>query len=478
MRTSRCVSTLALSLVAALAAAPLAAQRRAAQPASAEHAIPYTRTVLPNGLTLLLNEDHSSPIVAVHVWFHVGSRNETPGKTGFAHLFEHMMSEGSANVAPGEYRLLIRGMGGSMNATTTEDRTDYFEVVPSNQLETVLWMESDRMATLLSRLDQKRLDTEREIVRNERRQNVEGVVFGTANDITSATMFPADNPYHWAIFGVPADLAAATLDDVRQFFSTYYVPRNAIVALSGDFDPAQARGLVAKYFGSIPAGAPVPRPTISDTRPTTETRLALEDARARAPGIRIAWRTAGDDSRDQYALSVLGALLGRPRTGKLSKLLIYDRQLATSVTAANFDWEKVGVLFVDVRARPEASLTDIERLVDSVVADAKQHAPSAADLVPIQQDTAVGRLLQLQHDDDKAHTLAEGAGLTGNPSFYAARVRGILSVTPADVQRVANTYLGAGRMVLSMVPAGKLNLVSKPELPYVNATPSAAGGKP
>ncbi|HEX7020143.1 MAG TPA: pitrilysin family protein [Gemmatimonadaceae bacterium] len=473
MRPTRFFPVAALLLAGGMAPAALRAQR-----VDAEHAVPYTRTVLPNGLTLLLNEDHSSPIVALHVWYHVGSKNEVPGKTGFAHLFEHMMSEGSENVAPGEYRLLIRGMGGTMNAETNEDRTEYYEVVPSNQLETVLWMESDRMATLLSRVDQKRLDTEREIVRNERRQVIDGAVFGVANDITSATMFPSDNPYHWAIYGVPADLAAATLDDVRQFFRTYYVPRNAIVALSGDFNPAQARKLVAKYFGSIPAGAAVPRPTISETRLTKETRLALEDARARAPWIRIAWRTAGDDSRDQYALSVLAAVLGRARTGKLSKLLLYDRQLATADTAANFDWEKVGVLFIEVRARPEASLTEIERLVDSVVTDVKQHGPSAADLVPIRQDTAVGRLLQLQSDHEKAHTLAEGAGLTGNPGFYAQRVRGILGVTPADVQRVANTYLGSGRMVLSMVPAGKLNQVSKPELPYVNATPTAAGGKP
>src|SRR4051812_30158296 len=212
--------------------------------------IPYTRYVLKNGLVALLNEDHSSPIVYTTVWYHVGSKNELPGRTGFAHLFEHMMFEGSENIESGQHRVMIQSMGGSFNGSTTEDRTNYYETVPANQLETALWMESDRMATLLTRIDQKRLDAEREIVKNERRLRVDNQPFGVSSEILSAALYPADYPYYWPVIGSMADLSAASLDDVKDFFRTYYAPNNAVIALSGDFKTDEAKQLLNKYFGA------------------------------------------------------------------------------------------------------------------------------------------------------------------------------------------------------------------------------------
>ena len=204
--------------------------------------IPYTRYVLPNGMVALLNEDHSSPIVYTTVWYHVGSKNEKPGRTGFAHLFEHMMFEGSENIDAGQHRIMIQSMGGSFNGSTTEDRTNYYETVPANQLETALWMESDRMATLLTRIDQKRLDAERRD-REKRASAARGqsAVRRLERDAVRPRCIRADYPYYWPVIGSMADLSAASLDDVKEFFRTYYAPNNAVIAMSGDFKTADAK---------------------------------------------------------------------------------------------------------------------------------------------------------------------------------------------------------------------------------------------
>jgi zinc protease len=436
--------------------------------------LPLVRYTLPNGMTALLSEDHSAPVVALTVWYHVGSKNEKPGRTGFAHLFEHMMFEGSENVATGEHRRLIQSLGGSFNGSTTEDRTNYYETLPSNQLETAIWMESDRMATLLTRVNQERLDAEREIVKNERRLRVDNQPFGVADEVTSAALFPATNPYSWPVIGSMADLSAASLDDVKDFFRTYYSPNNATISISGDIDVARTRALLDRYFGPIPRGPAIERPTVAPTTLAAEKRLVLEDSRARLPQIQFTWPTVGVHSPDRFALDALSSVLTLDRTSRLRKVLVYDRQLATNVFAFNNDNEDAGYFQVFVTPRPNASLTEIEAVVDSVIAAVKAGPLSPAEVQRVKNYATVSTITGLQFRIARAEQLAAGLVFDGDPHSYRTDLARAQAVTPADVQRVARRYLGAGRVVLSMVPAGKLDQVSRPALPFTNVTPAAA----
>ncbi|HET6232167.1 MAG TPA: pitrilysin family protein [Longimicrobiaceae bacterium] len=436
--------------------------------------IPMVRYVLPNGMTALLSEDHSAPVAALTVWYHVGSKNEKPGRTGFAHLFEHMMFEGSQNVASGEHRRLVQSIGGSFNGTTTEDRTNYFETVPSNQLETAIWLESDRMATLLERLTQERLDAEREIVKNERRLRVDNQPFGVADEVTTAALFPGTYPYSWPVIGSMTDLSAASLEDVKDFFRTYYAPNNATIAISGDIDVARTRQLLDRYFGAIPRGPAIVRPRLADLTLPAEKRLVLEDSRARAPQITFSWPSVGNHAADHYALDALGSVLTLDRTSRLRKVLVYDRQLASNVFAFNNAFEDGGFFHVTVTPRPNASLSDIEAVVDSVVAAVKTAPLARAEVQRVKNYDLVDAVTGLQFSLARAEKMAEGEVFYHDPLSYRTDLAKSQAVTPADVQRVARRYLTRGRVVLSMVPAGKLDQVSKPSLPYTNVTPRAA----
>ncbi|HET7464495.1 MAG TPA: pitrilysin family protein [Longimicrobium sp.] len=435
--------------------------------------LPLVRQTLGNGMTALLSEDHSAPVVAVSVWYHVGSKNEKPGRTGFAHLFEHMMFEGSQNVQSGEHRRLVQSLGGIFNGTTTEDRTNYFEVLPSNQLETALWLESDRMATLLTRVNQERLDAEREIVKNERRLRVDNQPFGIADELVSAALFPGTNPYSWPVIGSMTDLSAASLEDVQQFFRTYYSPSNATIVITGDIDPVRTRQLLERYFGPIPRGPAIERPRVAPNTLPAEKRLALEDTRARLPQISFTWPTVGRHHADRYALEAVGNLLSLDRTSRLRKLLVYDRQLATSVFAYNATSEDAGYFQVFVTPRPNASLTEIEQLVDSVIDGVKAGPVSADEVRRVNNYVTVSAIIGLENRFNRAEVLAEGQVFDGDPLGYRTEIARGQAVTPADVQRVVRQYLGPGRVVLSMVPAGQLGQVSKPNLPYTNVTPAA-----
>ncbi|HEU4560876.1 MAG TPA: pitrilysin family protein [Longimicrobium sp.] len=436
--------------------------------------IPVVRHTLANGMTALLSEDRSAPVVAVTVWYHVGSKNEKPGRTGFAHLFEHMMFEGSQNVPSGEHRQLIQALGGSFNGTTNTDRTNYFETLPSNQLETALWLESDRMATLLTRVNQERLDAQREIVKNERRLRVDNQPFGVSDELVSAALYPSTHPYSWSVIGSMADLSAATLQDVHEFFRTYYAPNNATIVISGDIDVEQTKRLLDRYFGSIPRGPVIERPRVPSTTLAAEKRLVLEDTRARLPQIQINWPTVGRRSADRYALSALASVLTLDRTSRLRKALVYDRQLATNVFAFNGTAEDAGSFQISVTPRPNASLTEIEAVIDSVINSVKTGTVSAAEVQRVNNYGVVGTITGLESRFARAEALATGQVFDGDPLAYRTEIARRRAVTPADVQRVARQYLTAGRVVLSMVPAGKLDQVSKPSLPFTNVTPAAA----
>jgi zinc protease len=437
----------------------------------------YERFTLPNGLVVVLAPTRTAPAVTVHVWYHVGSKNEQRGRTGLAHLFEHVMLEGSENVGPGQHRLIIQSIGGAFNQVTSEDRTSYYGIYPSNHLETALWLESDRMATLLTRLDQARLDAEREIVKNERRDNVENQPYGFANEITIRALFPSDYPYSWPVIGSMADLAAVSLDDVKEFFRTYYAPNNATLVITGDFAPARAKRLVDKYFAPIPRGPAVVRPSISSIALSGEKRLVLEDSRSRLAQLRIAWPTIGYGHRDLHALQALASLFTLDRTSRLTKALVYDRQLATNVTATNFDFENrnSGLFQITVTPRPNASLTEIERVVDSVIARVQTSPPTRREIQRARNYIAVNTVTGLQFGLTRAERLAQGEAFERNPLAFATMLREYSRIAPADVQRVARAYLTAGRVVLSMVPAGGLDQVAKPDRPFSNVTPGRAG---
>lgn len=435
--------------------------------------IPVDRFTLANGLTVLVSPDTTAPVVSVTVWYHVGSKNEHAGRTGFAHLFEHVMFQGSAHAPKGYHIRTIEDAGGTMNGTTSNDRTEYYETVPANYLATVLWLESDRMAFLLPALSQEKLDNQRDVVKNERRYRVDNQPYGRAGEVLDAALFPSSNPYSWPVIGSMTDLSAASLEDVKAFFRTYYAPDNATVSIAGDIDVPHARALAEQYFGFIPRGPAIERPIVQPATLTTEKRLVLEDAKATLPRLEIAWPGAGVHSPDMAPLDALASLLTQDRISRLTKLLVYDRQLATGVSASDNNDEDEGTFEIDVSPRPGVSLTQVEQLVDSVLDDVRTTPPTQQEVDRAKRYAVVGTITGLESTEARADVLAQGQTFYGDPLHYQVELRNAEAVTPADVERVARHYLTAGRVVLSMVPAGHLDLVSEPTRPYVNVTAEA-----
>jgi len=423
--------------------------------------IPFTTYTLPNGLTVILSVDHTTPTVAVEAWYHVGSKNEIPGRTGFAHLFEHVMFTGSGHVPYGLHDKLTEGIGGSNNGTTSNDRTVYFETVPSNYLEAELWLESDRMGYLLDTLDVAKLNAQRDIVKNERRQSVDNQPYGRAGEILSRAIYPPSNPYSWDVIGSMEDLSAASEGDVKNFFRLYYAPNNAFLSVVGDINPVQAKAWIAKYFGDLPRGKAITRPSVAPVTLQDEQRLVFED-RVQIPRLYVEWPTVGERSDDRFALQLLGVILSGPRTARLTKALIYDQQAAASVSARQGSNEDVGEFGMTVTPRPGHSLTDLEQAADAIVEKMKADGPTAEELQKATAGEELRFISGLQSELGKASRLADGAGFHGDPGYFRTEYQKSLAVTAADVKRVANQYLTHGRVVLSVVPIGKVDEASKP----------------
>ena len=457
LTTLRRIATLALLSTICLAAA----QRQETATTNAIK-IPIESYALPNGLTVILSPDHSTPTIAVAVWYHVGSKNETPGRTGFAHLFEHVMFTGSGHVPYGLHDKFTEGVGGSNNGTTSNDRTVYFETIPSNYLETALWLESDRMGYLLDTLDIAKLNAQRDVVKNERRQSYDNQPYGRAPEIISQAMYPATHPYSWPVIGSMADLSAASEDDVKNFFRSYYAPNNAFLSIVGDFDPSEAKAMVVKYFGEFSRAKPVQRPAAAPVTLSAEKRLVYED-RVQIPRLYIVWPTVGRDNDDRFALEVLDAITAGPRTARLTKALVYDQQAAATVGTSQDSNENAGEFDVILTPRPGHSLTELEQSTDAILERLKREGPTDEEI----QRAVAGLELQfvssLQSNLGKAMRFADGAGIYGNAGQYQIEYAKSLAVTAADVKRVANKYLTRGRIVLSVVPIGKADQASKPE---------------
>jgi zinc protease len=436
---------------------------RQAAPARGSDAIkiPFETYTLPNGLTVILSLDRTTPTVAVNVWYHVGSKNEVVGRTGFAHLFEHVMFTGSGHVPYGLHDKLTEGVGGSNNGTTSNDRTTYYETVPSNYLESALWLESDRMGFLLDSLDLAKLNAQRDIVKNERREGVDNQPYGRAGEILAQATYPPSHPYSWDVIGSMADLSAATEDDVKNFFRLYYAPNNAFVVIAGDFDQAQAKAWIQKYFGDIPRGKPITRPKVEPVTLGAETRLVFED-RVQVPRLYVQWPTVGERSDDRFALDVLGAILAGPRTARLTKALVYDKQTAASVSAGQGSNEDVGEFALTITPRPGNSLTDLEQAADAVIEKLKADGPTAEEIQRALAGEELEFLRGLESNLGKAMQLSDGAGFHDDPGYFKTEYAKEQAVTPADVKRVANKYLTKGRVVLSIVPVGKADQAAKP----------------
>ncbi|HKO14972.1 MAG TPA: pitrilysin family protein [Gemmatimonadaceae bacterium] len=453
-----------LGITALAPASTLPAQRPSATASRAASAIniPFEHYTLPNGLNVILSEDHSIPTVAVDVWYHVGSKNEQPGKTGFAHLFEHVMFTGSGHVPYGLHDKLTEGVGGNNNGSTTNDRTNYFELVPSNYLEDALWLESDRMGFLLDALDTAKLNAQRDVVKNERRQSYDNQPYGRAWEILAAATYPKGHPYSWPVIGSMADLTRASEKDVKDFFRLYYAPSNATLTIVGDIDPARTKQWVAKYFGSIPHGARITRPSAPPVRLAAEKRLVFED-RVQVPRLYLSWPTVGAIHHDDLILDVLGSILAGPRTARLTKALVYDRQSAANVAAFQNTSENVGDFLVILTPRPGHSLTELELQTDSLIDRLKRDGPTADEVQRAKAGIELDFLSGLESNLGKAEQLADGLVFHGDPGWFRTEYTRSLAVTPADVKRVANRYLTAGRVVLSIVPQGHKEQASKPE---------------
>jgi zinc protease len=444
--------TRSLCFLASLAAAPLAAQNSVN--------IPFERMTLPNGLEVILSPDHTVPQVAVNVWYHVGSKNEVKGRTGFAHMFEHVMFTGSGHVPYGMHDRLTQGVGGSNNGSTTNDRTTYYEIVPTNYLESALWLEADRMGFLLDSLDEAKFKAQRDIVQNERRQGVDNQPYGRAGEILDVAVYPESNPYSWPVVGYLTDLQRATVDDVKDFFKVYYAPSNATIAIVGDFDVPQTKAWITKYFGDIKRGAPITRPKVVEPVITTEKRYTYED-RVQVPRLYLQYPAVGSSSEDVYALQYLAQVIAGARTARLTKALVYDTQAAANVGAFVNTNENSGEFSINVTPRPGHSLTDIEAATDAILARLRSDGPTDEEVAKSRAGLEYGYVAQLQSNNAKANILNDGLVFHGDPARFKTDYAKLKVVTAADIKRVANKYLVPGRVVLSVVPLGKADQAAK-----------------
>jgi len=415
--------------------------------------IPFTKHVLANGLTLVVHEDHKAPIVAFNVWYHVGSKNEKPGKTGFAHLFEHLMFQGSENFHGEWFDPLEKAGATGMNGTINGDRTNYFENVPKNALDMVLWLESDRMGHLLGAIDQAKLDEQRGVVQNEKRQG-ENQPYGQSQYLIAAATAPAGHPYSWTTIGSMDDLNAASLDDVKEWFKAYYGAANATIVIAGDVDPADVKTKVEKYFGDIPSGPPIARWTESVPPLLGTTRQVMED-RVGQPRITMVWNVArwGDPSLDH--LSLFGDVLAGSKTSRLYQRLVVKEKLATDCRSGVNSRELGSQFNLSVTANPGVDLAKIEKICDEELARLVTEGPHADELERVKSQTLAGyvrRLERIGGFGGKSDLLAESQSYGGDPGLYKKRVANTAGATVDALKGASKQLLTDGRYILNVVP--------------------------
>ncbi|QCR23225.1 pitrilysin family protein [Pontibacter sp. SGAir0037] len=435
-----------------------------------ELVIPYEKYKLANGLTLIVHEDHSDPVVHVDVTYHVGSAREEIGKSGFAHFFEHMMFQGSDNVADEEHFKIVSDAGGTLNGSTNSDRTNYYETVPSNQLETALWLEADRMGFLLDAVTQPKFEVQRETVKNERGQRVDNQPYGLSSEIISKTLYPYGHPYSWPVIGYLEDLNRVQLNDLKNFFLRWYGPNNAVVTVGGDVKPAEVVKLVEKYFGSIPTG-----PAVQNMKPMVpvldKTRYVSYEDNVRFPMLRITYPVPQAGHKDEAALDVLAEVFGQGKNSVLYKNFVKD-QKAVNAMAFNSASELAGQFMVSITSYPNQKLADAEALIQKSFSDFEQRGISDEDLVRFKASAESGLINRMASVSGKVTQLAYYETFRSNPNYIQEELRRIQAVTKDDVMRVYNQYIkGKNSVVLSVVPKGKAELIAKAD----NFTPTKDG---
>jgi zinc protease len=419
----------------------------------------FEKLTLPNGLQVILHEDHSTPIVVVDTWYHVGSGDERPGRTGFAHLFEHLMFMGSQNVPQGQFDKWLESVGADNNGSTTFDRTNYYEQLPSNALPLALWLDADRMGNLLPVMDQAKLDLQRDVVKNERRQRYDNVPYGRANETIWAALFPLGHPYHWPTIGSMVDLSAASLEDVKAFFRTYYAPNNATLVIAGDFQRDSAVAWVNRYFAGIPRGPAVPpAPALPAVNVPRDTFLVLED-KVTLPRLYETWHSVKLYHPDDAVLDVLADVLAGDKNSRLYKRLVFDMQVAQDVNAFQASLRRDGYFQITVTPKPGQTPSRMAALVAEEVGKVARDGVTARELARSLNSRRASFLDQLAAVLGKADQLASYDYNAGTPDYVQQDLARYERVTAADVQRVAATYLSQPKVVLTVVPEGKRQMM-------------------
>jgi zinc protease len=422
-------------------------------------ALPFAKRTLANGLDVIVHEDHHVPIVAVNVWYHVGSKNERPGATGFAHLFEHLMFEGSEHHNAG-YFPPIQQAGGLLNGSTNADRTNYWEVVPTSAVDRALWMESDRMAYLLPALTPERFETQRGVVLNERRQSYENRPYGLAVMAVTHALYPEGHPYRWMTIGAAEDIEAMRFEDVQAFFRTYYRPSNASLVLAGDIETERGFALAEQYFGECPPG-PKPAPVSASWHPIGERRLVQED-RVELPRLYVAWHSPAMYAPGDAELDLAADVLANGKTSRLYQELVYERRIALDVSASQHSRELSSFFLLAVTAAPGRGLAEVAAAVDAAIPRLAAAGPSQAEMERgLAQAEAhfVYRLQLLGGFGGRSDQLNAYNVMKGDPGFFRADLRRYRSATPERVRDAVADHLRADdRVVLSVVPRGQLHL--------------------
>ncbi len=437
------------------------------QQALAQPKVEFEQYTLSNGLTVLLHEDHSAPVTAAVVIYHVGSKNEMPKRTGFAHLFEHMMFQGSQNVGDEQHFKFLQEIGANINGSTNNDRTNYFEIVPSNYLELALWLESDRMGFLLPAMTQEKLDNQRDVVKNERRQRVDNQPYGTAGEKIDKALYPEGHPYSWPVIGYMEDLSAASLDDVTEFFRLYYAPNNAVLSIAGDINPNQTKEWVQKYFGDIPQGNEIERPGVQLVTLKDSKRMMFED-KVQLPRLYMTWPSAQRNTRDDAVLDVLTDILSSGKNSRLYKSLVYEQQIAQSLFSYQNGSEIAGEVGIVVTAKPEKTLTEIESAVQVQLERVLKDGVTLKEIQTSLNNKESSLINSRATVFGKANSLATYFALTGDPNNINKEFDRFKGITPNEVLGVAKKYLTKPNVVLSVVPEGK------PELAAANSNEKEA----
>ncbi|KAA3657780.1 MAG: insulinase family protein [Calditrichaeota bacterium] len=425
--------------------------------------VPYSRFTLPNGLTVIVHEDHTVPRVSVNIWYHVGSGSEKVGRTGFAHLFEHILFEGSGHVPEGKFDQWLEAAGANNNGSTTNDRTNYYEDLPSNALELALFLESDRMGYLLDAMSPEKVDGQRDVVKNEKRQRVDNQPYGRAWEILAKNIYPAEHPYSWSVIGSMEDLSAASYQDVVDFFNSYYTPSNAALVVAGDVKTEEVRKLTEKWFSDVPGRAPAPPVDPVPAVLQEEKSIVLED-KVQLPRLYMTWLSPARFQPGDAEFDLLTTILTEGKNSRLYKRLVYELQIAQSVVAYNDSKKLSGEFYIIATARAGHNLSELKDVIQQELDKLKQEPPTERELQRALNQYEADFYRKLERAggfNGKANQLNTYYYYTGNPDYFNEDLARYQAVSPGDLSAIASTYLkDDARVILSIVPVGKTELAA------------------